>query len=129
MNRSLDALSDEFRPLAYRLIAKIVEAGIAVFIVDTLRTEEEQADAIARGVSWTTHSRHLTGDAIDLVPYELYRRGWGPLSIENKLRWDPTAPEWARMAGIGRDMKLTCGFDWPGRKDLGHFELSWGKSV
>ena len=124
MDRKLDDLSDAFRPLAYRLIAKITEAQIAVFIVDTLRTPEEQADAIARGVSWTTHSRHLTGDAIDLVPYELYRRGWGPLNIDTKLKWDPTAPEWAKMASIGREMGLVCGFDWA-RRDSGHFEMPW----
>lgn len=34
-------------------------------ITDGLRTIEEQREYVARGVSWTMNSRHLTGHAID----------------------------------------------------------------
>ena len=74
MSRKLDDLSDRFRPLAIELLARCVEQRIAVVIVDTLRTDEEQAKYLARGVSWTTKSKHLPqepdgkAEAIDVAP-------------------------------------------------------------
>ena len=34
-----------------------------------LRTEKEQEDLVARGASQTMKSKHLTGDAVDVVAY------------------------------------------------------------
>jgi peptidoglycan L-alanyl-D-glutamate endopeptidase CwlK len=42
-----------------------------------MRTEEQQRLYVARGASMTMDSRHLTGHAVDLVPY-----------IDGQLRWD-----------------------------------------
>ena len=69
MSRKLDDLSPRMLPLAERLLARCVEQGIAVAIVDTLRTEAEHQANLARGVSWTKHSKHLDGDAIDVCPH------------------------------------------------------------
>ncbi|WP_295531502.1 M15 family metallopeptidase [uncultured Pseudacidovorax sp.] len=44
---------------------------------DGLRTLEEQKKLIATGASQTLDSRHLTGHAVDLVPY-----------FNGKLRWE-----------------------------------------
>ena len=115
MSRSLDTLSPRFRPLAVELLARCVEAGLCVMIVDTLRTPEEHAANLARGVSWTTHSRHLDGDAIDLCPYETYQ-----LRGPDKLAWSD-GPTFQRMGAIGKALGLRWGGDWR-VKDLGHFE-------
>ncbi len=117
MSRRLDDLSDAFRPLAMALIARCVEAGIGVLIVDTRRTAAEQADNLARGVSWTVRSRHLTGDAIDLAPYEQYA-----LHGPDKVHWDGGDPVWAQMGAIGEALGLVWGGRWT-QADLGHFEL------
>lgn len=38
-------------------------------VIDGLRTLEEQRVLVNKGKSWTMDSRHLTGHAIDIVPY------------------------------------------------------------
>ena len=116
MSRKLDDLSDRFRPLAIELIARCVEQGIAVLIVDTLRTKAEQAENIRKGVSWTQNSKHLTGDAIDLAPYETYELHGG-----DKLQWNTAEPVWQRMGAIGEALGLRWGGRWT-VKDTGHFE-------
>ena len=116
MSRKLDDLSPRFRPLAVELLARCVEAGIPVLIVDTLRTPAEHAANLAKGVSWTPHSKHLDGDAIDLCPYDTWD-AHGP----DKLAWDITDPAWGKIAAIGRSLGLRCGYDWK-QKDAGHFE-------
>jgi peptidoglycan L-alanyl-D-glutamate endopeptidase CwlK len=123
MSRRLDDLSPRFRPLAFELLARCVEQGIAVMIVDTLRTPEEQAANIAKGVSWTKNSKHLTGDAIDICPYLQW-----DLHGPDKLNWDGSDPVWAKLAAIGRALGLTVGADWR-VKDLGHFEFKEPSNV
>lgn len=116
MSRKLADLSPRFYPLATALIAQIVEATIPILILDTRRTPEEQAEAIRTGHSWTIHSKHLTGDAIDLVPYEIYQ-----LHGPDKLQWDTHDPVWQTLGKIGEALGLRWGGRWP-QKDLGHFE-------
>lgn len=43
----------------------------------TVRTEQEQRDNVAKGVSWTMKSKHLTGEAVDMAPYPV---DWKDLS-------------------------------------------------
>jgi len=116
MSRALDDLSPRFRPKAVELLARLVEAGIHVLIVDTLRTPEEHAENLRKGVSWTTRSKHLTGDAIDIVPYETYA-----LHGHDKVQWDSGDPIWTRIGAIGESLGLRWGGRWK-QKDMGHFE-------
>ena len=99
------------------LLARLVEAGIHVLIVDTLRTPAEHADNLARGVSWTKHSLHLVGLAIDICPYEVYTSAVGG----DKLQWDETDEIWQRIGVIGESLGLRWGGRWK-QRDLGHFE-------
>lgn len=119
MSRALDDLSPRMRPLVDRFLAKLMEARIPVMVVDTLRTPEEQAANVAKGVSWTRNSKHLTGDAIDVAPYAIY-----DLNGPDKAQWDETDPIWNRIGQIGQ----ACGLKWGvvkngQRFDLGHFEF------
>lgn len=116
MSRKLDDLSPQFRPLAILLLARCTEAQIPVLIVNTRRTVEEQAGFLAKGVSWTLHSKHLTGDAIDICPFEIYA-----LHGPDKLRWNPDDSVWLELGKIGRKIGLVWGGDWH-QRDLGHFE-------
>src|SRR3972149_1349000 len=59
MSRKLDALAPRLKPLVFELLARSVEAGIPVMIIDTLRTPEEHAANLAKGVSWIKVSKHL----------------------------------------------------------------------
>lgn len=118
MSRKLSDLSPAFKPKAYEFLAKLVEAQIYVCIVDTLRTEAEQAANLKNGVSWTKNSRHLTGDAIDVCPWDQYQLNGGP----DKLQWDTKDPVWRRIGAIAKGCGLIWGGDWAVR-DFGHVEL------
>jgi hypothetical protein len=116
VSRKLDDLDPRFKPLAIELVARCVEAGIGVMIVDTLRTPAEHAENVRKGVSWTTRSKHLDGLAIDLAPYDQYA-----LHGPDKLQWDGRDPVWQRIGAIGERLGLRWGGRWR-QKDLGHFE-------
>ena len=45
-------------------------------VICGLRTEEEQEELVAKGASKTMKSRHLTGDAVDLMCYIGSRGSW-----------------------------------------------------
>ena len=117
MSRALDDLSPDFKPAAIELLARLVEAGIQVTIVDTRRTLVEHEENLRKGVSWTKHSKHLDGDAIDIVPFLQWN-----LHGEDKLQWDGKDPIWQRIGKIGEGLGLRWGGNWR-QKDLGHFEL------
>lgn len=116
MSRSLDDLDPTFRPKAVELLARLVEAGIPCMIVDTLRTPAEHAANLAKGVSWTKHSKHLDGLAIDVCPFDVYQ-----LHGSDKLQWDTSDPVWLKIGLIGKATGLRWGGDWK-QKDMGHFE-------
>ena len=114
------------------LLARLLEANIPCKIINTRRTDEEQATAIASGHSWVKRSKHQDGDAIDICPYLIYR-----IEGEDKLEWGPNYPIWGRIGPIGEAAGLKWGVwvksdekvpDWRRRGefvniDLGHFEL------
>lgn len=63
-------------------LVSVVQRAIAItpqdFAVhDGIRTLDEQKALVERGASKTLKSRHITGHAVDLVPY-----------INGKLRWE-----------------------------------------
>ena len=128
MSRKLDDLAPLFKLKAIELVARCSEAGIPVYIVDTLRTPEEHAANLARGVSWTARSKHLDGLAIDVVPYAQFS-----LHGPDKLEWNADDPAWRIIGKIGEGL----GLRWGGRfactqphihtkrcpkADFGHFE-------
>lgn len=118
MDTSLDSLDPVFKPLAFALLARLVEARIPVVIVNTRRTTAEQQANLAKGVSWVAHSKHQDGLAIDLAPFAVYDEHGG-----NKLQWDERDPLWLRIGQIGESVNLRWGGRWQ-QKDMGHFEYA-----
>ncbi len=132
MSRALDDLSVPMRARVFELLARTVERGIAVVIVNILRTPAQQAANIANGVSWTTHSKHLPrylrgyspaspdsgkSDAIDVCLFETYA-----LHGADKLQWNADEPAWQMLGAIGEGLGLRWGGRWT-QRDMGHFEL------
>lgn len=122
-SRKLDDLDKRIKPLVFELLARACEAGVAIMIVDVMRTEQEQEVNIAKGVSWTKNSKHLPQPpdkkslAIDICPYEQYQ-----LHGPDKLQWDNKDTAWQVLGHIGEGLGLRWGGRWI-QKDMGHFEL------
>lgn len=117
MSQALDDLDPKFRPLAVELLARLLEAKLPVLIVETRRTPAQHALNLAKGVSWTSHSKHLDGLAIDLVPYDVFTLAPGG----DKLQWDAAHPAWQTIGRIGKALGLRWGGEWQ-QKDMGHLE-------
>ena len=117
MSRALDDLDARFLPQASALLARAAEIQIPLLIVCTRRTVAEQAVALATGHSWVTHSKHLDGLAMDVVPYAQFT-----LHGTNKLQWNVDDPAWATLAALAERLGLRSGYRWQ-QKDAGHVEL------
>jgi peptidoglycan LD-endopeptidase CwlK len=124
MGKDLSELASYFRPLAQRLIVECDGAGVPVRIVDTGRTETEQEQKLAQGVSWVPRSKHepqppeMLSEAIDVVPLSILE--------ENKPNWDPDHPDWQKIGQIGMDLGLRWGGSWVQHPDPSHFEYKHG---
>lgn len=124
MIRTLDSLDPRFRPLVDRFLALAVEAQIPLLIINTLRTAEEQAEAVRTGHSKVARSKHQDGLAIDVCPLETFQ-----LHGPDKLQWDTKDPVWKKLGELGESVGMrwggrftplnTRGIGW----DPGHFEF------
>jgi len=104
----------------------------SLFVVEGLRTRERQAELYAQGrtkpgkkVTWTLHSKHLEGKAVDLAPLINGAIDWADLS-----KFDAIAKA---MQDAAKEVGVTVrwGGDWDmdgqprerGESDSPHFEL------
>lgn len=136
--RSLDNLSRFFRPWAVEFLIRLMEEGVYVKVVSTLRTPEEQVELIRKGVSWTAASKHLDGmargktysgsDAIDICPFAIQ----DDAVLLKKLEWNADHTSWTKVGVVAHELireaaekyvTLRWGGDWK-VKDYGHLELS-----
>src|SRR5712691_7936230 len=131
MDRALDSLSSDFEPVIFQVLARLVERQIAVLIVQTSRTADEQQANLINGTSHIRLSKHLPrklrglkfgvlndekSDAIDLCPYALYQ-----LHGPDKLQWSAIDPAWRVIGDVGEMLGLRWGGRWASA-DLGHLE-------
>ena len=85
------------------VVTRALELSVQDFAVhDGIRSLGEQEKLVQAGVSQTLDSRHLTGHAVDLVPY-----------VNGKLRW-----EWEPIFRIADAVRIAA-------KELG-VPLRWG---
>ncbi len=56
-------------PVLVAIIRRALELSPVDFaVIEGLRTPEKQAEYVSKGSSQTRNSRHLTGDAVDILP-------------------------------------------------------------
>ena len=97
---SLGRLSRQHLQGVHPHLARVVERAIRLTVVDFqvhegLRTYTRQAALVRAGASWTMNSRHISGHAVDLVPWVDFD-GDG----DSELRWD-----WSMAYPIARAMR------------------------
>jgi len=140
-DRSLDSLSSAFLPLALTWIARCVERGVSVMIIQTSRTPVEHQANLVNGTSGTTLSLHLLrrlllsqfatelamdsglsdpdkADAMDLAPWDIYQ-AHGP----DKINWNSKSREFGIIATECEKLGLRSGVRWTKPFDPGHGEL------
>lgn len=88
--RSLGELSGVHEDLAAIVRRAIKISSVDFAVHDGIRSRAEQRALVASGASRTMDSRHLTGHAVDLVPY-----------VNHKLRW-----EWEPIYTIAAAMQI-----------------------
>ena len=91
-------------------LVKVVQRAISITSVDFgviqgLRTMEEQRELVAKGASQTMKSKHLTGDAVDVMAYVGSRGSW-----EMSL-YDDIADAF-KLAAIEEDVQIRWGAAW-----------------
>lgn len=103
-----------------KLVARVYEITDAdFFVLEGLRTLEQEKANFAKGASQTMNSRHLTGHAIDI----------GARDANGVLTWEwkyyAHLAEVFKKAAAELNIPITWGGDWKTLKDGGHFELKW----
>lgn len=74
--RSLDKLQG-VKPELTDVVKRAIEiTNIDFAVIEGLRTKEQQRALVAKGASQTMNSKHITGDAVDLMAYIDDRASW-----------------------------------------------------
>lgn len=82
--RSLDRL-EGVKPELVEVVKRAIELTTIDFgVIEGLRTEEQQKALVAKGASQTMKSKHLTGDAVDLMAY-IGGRGCWELNVYDEI--------------------------------------------
>jgi len=116
-------------------LAKVVRAVAEkydILVIEGVRTKERQADLYSQGrtkpgkiITWTMDSKHLTGDAVDVVMLKNGTIDWN--DTKSFVELGTVMVDTAKQLGV----KLRWGYDWDGdgvlkekgESDGPHFEL------
>jgi len=103
---SLDKLAQVHPDLA-RVIKRTILLTLQDFtVVEGLRSLEKQKENVANGKSQTMNSRHLTGHAVDLAPWDNGGIDWNTM---NKFI---AIAEAVRLAAIQEKVEVLWGASW-----------------
>lgn len=100
------------------------EAPFKFIVIEGLRTLARQRELVRIGASRTLRSRHLTGHAIDIVPFVDLDKD-GRVETEEMYSWPlyhKLAPV-IKAAAAKEKVAIVWGGDWKKFKDGPHFEL------
>lgn len=83
-------------------------------VIEGLRTKERQAELMKQGFTRTLNSRHIIGEAVDIVPL--------PVDWKNPKPFGLVA-EAMKKAADELGVKITWGGDWKSFVDLPHYQI------
>jgi len=103
--RSLNKL-EGVKPELIRVVNRAIELSSVDFgVIQGMRTVEEQRQLVAKGASQTMKSKHLTGDAVDLMAYIGSRGSW-------ELNLYDNIADAMKAAALEEDVKIRWGAAW-----------------
>lgn len=106
-------------------LVRVVQRAIQItkqdfVVIEGLRTEARQRELVAKGASRTMNSRHLSGHAVDIVPW-----------VDGTISWDWKFYSEIRNAMVTAAAELGVEIEWGGNwatfKDGPHWQLPWDK--
>jgi peptidoglycan L-alanyl-D-glutamate endopeptidase CwlK len=109
--RSLDRL-DGVKPQLIELVKRAIEITTIDFgVIEGLRSEERQKELVAKGASKTMKSKHLDGNAVDLMAY-----------LDGKACWE--IPVYEPIADAMKTAAIECGTEirWGGAWSVSNLE-------
>ena len=112
--RSLQSLSG-VHPDMVAVVKRAIEITDVDFtVIEGIRSVERQRELLKGGHSTTMNSRHITGHAVDMVPW--------PVDWEDLERFEMMAKA-MKTAAKELDISIVWGGDWKSFYDAPHFEL------
>jgi len=114
-SRSLQSLSG-VHPDMVAVVKRAIEiTGVDFTVIEGLRSVERQRELLNAGKSTTMNSRHITGHAVDMVPY--------PVDWNDLARFEVMAHA-MDTAADELSISIVWGGDWKTFYDAPHFELN-----
>lgn len=116
-NRSKANLNGVHPDLVRVMELAIKRSPVDFMVIEGLRTVARQRQLFNAGASKTMNSRHITGHAVDIVPW-----------VDGQIRWD--WPLYKRIAPVVKaaakelGVSIQWGGDWLRFKDGPHWELT-----
>jgi peptidoglycan L-alanyl-D-glutamate endopeptidase CwlK len=123
-SRSLARMSGIHPDLRRVMDRALQHAPFAFIVTEGLRTAARQQELVRIGASKTMNSRHLTGHAVDIVPFVDIDKD-GKVETEEMYAW----PLYHRLAttvkaaAVAEGVPIVWGGDWRTFKDGPHWEL------
>lgn len=112
--RSMQSLSG-VNPDMVAVVEKAIEITEEDFsVIEGIRSLDRQKQLLKDGKSTTLNSRHITGHAVDMVPY--------PVDWKDLKRFEKMAKA-MKKAAEELDIPIIWGGDWKSFYDAPHFEL------
>ena len=112
--RSLQSLSG-VHPDMVAVVKKAIEiTGVDFTVIEGIRNINRQRELFKAGKSTTMNSRHITGHAVDMVPW--------PVDWEDLERFETMAKA-MKSAAEELEIPIVWGGDWKSFYDAPHFEL------
>ena len=112
--RSLQNLSGVHPDLVAVVKRAIQITEVDFTVIEGIRSRERQKQLVSKGASKTMNSRHITGHAVDMVPW--------PIDWDDLERFEIMA-EAMKQAAEELDIPIVWGGDWKTFYDGPHFEL------
>ena len=112
--RSMQSLSGVHPDLVNVVKLAITITGVDFTVIEGIRNINRQRELYKAGKSTTMNSRHITGHAVDMVPY--------PVDWDDLERFE-TMAEAMKLAAEELEIPIVWGGDWKSFYDAPHFQL------